>query len=294
MQQSLMNAAGWAKKLDHVQKLARVPVLTHIVMGSFTIEPRAGNTGGTNFYALPDGNAVNSLALPNDGIPYLRRYGHEMVELIERAGKKAVLSIAGFAPSEFGVLAKVAQDIGAITEINPGCPNAKDPGTHYEIISYNFFDLERTLQVVCHEATPAHPTWLKLSPYSNPLDHERAVRVINKFVGRIETVVGCNTFPNISLYHEDGRPCLDVADNYAGGSGLMMKHISLSQCRRYRERLHPSIRIICAGGIRDAQDVRNAARVGCTGFQIGAAFYKGENFRVFEQAAAGLDEPAFA
>jgi len=286
-QLNLMNAAGWAKTVDHVRKLAKVPTITHIVMGSFTVEPRDGNTGGTNFDVGPDGTAVNSLGLPNGGIPYLERHGSEMVTIAQDAGKAPVISIAGFAPSEFGILAKLVEQLGATAELNVGCPNVHDKGSHKEIISYNHFDLERTLQVVCREQTPASHVWIKFSPYSNPLDHEKTVRIANKFAGHI-TVVGCNTFPNVSMYHNSGRPYLDVADNYAGMSGTALKWINLSQCRRYVANLSPGIPVLGVGGIGTAQDVRDYRRIGCAGVQIGAAFFKNENFRIFEEATEGF------
>lgn len=288
----LMNAAGWAKTPEHVRQLARVPTLTHIVMGSFTVEPRQGNTGGTTFAVAPDGAAVNSLGLPNGGIPYLHLHGRQMVQIIKDAGKIPVLSIAGFGPSEFGTLAKVAQDLHCIAEINVGCPNVHDGGKQKGIISYDFFDLERTLQIVCYEETPDNPVWLKLSPYSNPADHASACRVVNKFADKIRAVVGCNTFPNVSIYHTNGRPYLDVADNYAGGSGSMSKWLNLSQCRRYRDNIKAPVEVIGAGGIATAQDLTDYLRVGCAGGQIGAAFFRNENFRIFEEVAEALAEAA--
>jgi len=288
----LMNAAGWAKTVEHVRALAKVPTITHIVMGSFTIQPREGNTGGTNFDTAPDGTAVNSLGLPNGGIPYLKKHGPEMTRIAQDAGKQPVISVAGFGPSEFGTLAKLVQDLGAIAELNVGCPNVHDAGKQKAIISYDWLDLERTLQIVCHEATPGNPTWVKLSPYSNPLDLEKAARIANKFVGSLEALVGCNTFPNVSMYHDDGRPLLNVANNYAGMSGTSMKWISLSQCRKYRELVHEGISILGAGGVSGPRDVADYRRVGCEGVQIGAAFFKSENFRVFEEAASAFAEAA--
>jgi dihydroorotate dehydrogenase (NAD+) catalytic subunit len=286
-----MNAAGWAKTIEHVCKLVKVPTLTHVVMGSFTVEPREGNTGGTNFDVAPDGTAVNSIGLRNDGLPYLKAHGAEMAEMVRRAGKTPVFSIAGFAPSEFGTLAEAVKDIGAMPELNVGCPNVHDHGAQHEIISYNFWDLERTLQIVCREVSPHKTVWIKLSPYANPLDHEKAVRVLNKFAGHI-VVVGCNTFPNVSMYHRNGRPYVDVANNYAGMSGTALKWINLSQCRRYVEKLDKRIPVLGVGGVSEAQDGIDYLRVGCRGVQIGAAFFHGENFRVFEQVAEGFTEAA--
>jgi len=292
----LMNAAGWAKTVEQVRMLAKVPTLTHIVMGSFTVEPREGNTGGTNFNVTPDGTAVNSLGLPNGGMPYLKKHGEEMVKIAREARKRPVISIAGFSPGEYKQLAQVTNDLGVLAEINIGCPNVHDGGHQKEIVSYNFDLLRATITAVV-QATPSSMTWIKPSPYANPMDRDRFVEVVRRY--DFDAIVACNTFANVSIYHEDGRSYLDVADNYAGMSGTALKWINLSQCRYYAQRLR-GISVIGAGGIGSAtrtdgtssatQDVVDYGRVGCSGVQIGAAFFKNENFRVFEEAADAFVE----
>lgn len=282
----LMNAAGWAKKLDHVKKLARVPTTTHIVMGSFTVEPRDGNTGGTNFDITPDGTAVNSLGLPNDGIPYLEKNGREMVRIVRDAGKIPVISIAGFSPEEYRLLAQLVHELGALAELNIGCPNVHDGGHQKEIVSYNFDLLKATLDAT-FRAMPSNEVWVKPSPYANPVDRIRFVGAVKRY--EIAAIVGCNTFPNVSIYHKNGKPFLDVADNYAGMSGTSMKWINLSQCRDYAERIGGTI--IGAGGVSDAQDALDYRLVGCSGVQIGAAFFSSEDLRVFERVAEAIGSP---
>jgi dihydroorotate dehydrogenase len=284
----LMPAAGWCKTVDHVRKLARVPTITHIVMGSFTVEPRAGNNGGTNFDVLPDGTAVNSLGLPNGGLRYLKEHGDEMVKIARDAGKRPVISIAGFSPHEYWTLAKAVNELKVLAELNIGCPNVHDGGHQKEIVSYDSPLLRKTLDAV-FQAMPSNMVWVKPSPYANPTDRERFVEAVQRY--EIDAIVGCNTFPNVSLYHDDGRPLLNVADNYAGMSGTALKPINLSQCRYYAQRL-PGVQVIGAGGIASAKDLADYGRVGCVGGQIGAAFFHGENYRVFEEVAPALAEAA--
>ena len=281
----LMNADGWAKTTERVRQLTKVPTISHIVMGSFTVLPREGNTGGTNFQVAPEGTSVNSLGLPNGGLPYLEQHGEDMVQSVYAAEKIPVISIAGFSPKEYGVMAVKVHALKAIAELNIGCPNVHDGGHQKEIISYDFALLKRTLECV-FEATSG-PVWVKPSPYANPADRERFVNLVKHFDGAIDGIVGCNTFPNVSMYHANARPYLDVANNYAGMAGTALKWINLSQCRFYAESL-PDYEIIGAGGIRTPQDVLDYTFVGCSGGQIGTAFFENENFRVFEEVASAF------
>ena len=69
----LMNAAGWIKTPEAVQEMARSAV-TDITIGSFTIEPREGNPGNNFWYDPASGTSLNSMGLPNQGLPYLEQH----------------------------------------------------------------------------------------------------------------------------------------------------------------------------------------------------------------------------
>jgi len=285
---AFMNAAGWAKTVEQVEKLAKVPTISHVVIGSFTIEAREGNVGGTNFnVSVLDGTSVNSLGLPNGGAAYLDAYGKEMEQIAVENEKIFVVSIAGFSPSEYEQLATIAFENGAhIVEVNAGCPNVHDDGKQKEIVSYNLEMLESILSHIGY-STKGKPLWLKLSPYANPEDRVRVAKLVEQFED-IDAIVVANTFPNISMYHPDGKPFINVANNYGGMAGTALKWINLSQCRHYRELLPDFINIIGVGGISSGQDMYDYLRVGCRGVQVGTSFFWSENFRVFEKITTEL------
>src|SRR3989344_4077186 len=121
---ALMPAAGHIKTVEQVRSIVKVPYLSHIVIGSFTVEPKVGNTGGTAFDVLPDGTSSNSLGLPNKGLPYLNDYLREMVHVVQVADKKIVVSIAGESPEEYTKLVRaIVETRAGIIEVNLGCPN---------------------------------------------------------------------------------------------------------------------------------------------------------------------------
>lgn len=283
-----MSSAGWAKTPEQVAELAKVPYLTHIVIGSFTLKARDGNNGGTNFDTTADGTSVNSLGLPNKGAQWLRKHGPEMVRIAHEAGKEIVLSIAGFSPREYGELALITKEIGVDhVEANVGCPNALDDGQRHEIIAYNFDSLAKTLDSIRESATVS--LWLKVSPYANPLDRVRLVELLKQ--RPVEALVAANTFPNTSIYTDDDppKPLLHVADNYAGLAGTALKWINLSQCRHYGELL-PEVPVIGVGGIETGTDVMHYLHVKCKGVQVGTHFFRNEDPGVFEQIVWGLPE----
>src|SRR3989344_4190402 len=143
-----MNAAGWAKTVEQVELLAKVPLLSHIVVGSFTERPRDGNAGGTNFDVRGDGTSVNSLGLPNKGLPYLQENVGRMRDIADKNGKFLVVSIAGAdSIEEYPALARAVAQSAHVVEINAGCPNVYKGSEQKEIISYNLDLLRQVLKL---------------------------------------------------------------------------------------------------------------------------------------------------
>ena len=137
----LMNAAGMVKTLADVGRIATTPV-THIVVGSVTLEPREGNLGRTEG-ALGAMAYINALGLPNPGLAYYLEHLPQMRTIAQRAGKILRISIAGFSPQEYGELARALVPFGEL-EINLGCPNVYAEGRRKEIMS---FDVDLFLEV---------------------------------------------------------------------------------------------------------------------------------------------------
>lgn len=276
-----MNAAGWAKTVEQVQVLAGVPNLTHIVAGSFTVEPREGNVGGTNFACLEDGTTINALGLPNGGIPYLKENGKLMARIAHHAGKKLVISGAWFSPKEAAMLAETAFEIGAdLFERNDGCPNVFDGGKRKEVASYNTGLMYEANEAVLDAVGYNKPIWVKLSPYETRKEREAVASLYSQSL--IQALVTINTRPG-RLLMSDGTPYITAknTDGNGGIGGTSVRQLAQENAEHFCDLL-PRKHIIGVGGISNAKDVDDRFLAGCTGIQIASSFFKSEDPKVLQ------------
>ncbi len=276
-----MNAAGWAKSVEQIRILAGVPNLTHIVAGSFTVNYREGNTGGTNFVCLDDGTTINALGLPNGGIPYLKSHGKVMTKIVHDAGKKLVVSGAWFSPEEAGILAETSFEIGAdYFERNDGCPNVFDDGKRKEIASYNLELMHEANEAVLYAVGYNEPVWVKLSPYESREEREKVAKLYSESI--VRAIVTCNTRPG-RLLKSDRTPYITAkgTDGNGGIGGTSIKQSAEENARHFC-RLLPKKWIIGVGGIANARDMEERLVVGCAGIQIASAFFWSENPKVLQ------------
>lgn len=268
------NAAGWCKTVDKVHNLAR-SAAEFIVVGSITIEERAGNPGNT--FAIP----LNSLGLPNMGIEKLKEVAPDMILIAHEAGKKIILSIAADTPEKYGKLARIAQDLGFDgIEVNGGCPNVVDGGKRKPIASFDPEATEEILSNVFSYLNSHKSSWFvsyKVSPISNPLQIIEIAEVLTNF--GIDAVVTQNTFPNALLFNEDGTPTIQTPDKtgWAGFAGSAIKPMALGQVNQWRKALDSfdalDIQVWGVGGVETGHDVRDMIRAGASVVQVGTAYF---------------------
>ncbi len=273
-----MAAAGWAKTTEQVRVLTGVPQVTHIVIGSYTVQPREGNTGGETFAVLRDGTSVNARGLPNRGVPYLRAHGREMAQIAHDAGKQLVVSGAWFTPTEAGVLAATAFEIGAdVYEDNCGCPNVWEGGKQKAIPSFDLDLMGEADWVILRATGSGSVIWKKLSPYTNPEERVRVAAYLSE--REPNGVVCCNTLPNARLRGEDGKPLITAegTSGLGGMGGTALFLLALTNAEHFRELLPNNIDVIGCGGIRSGMDVRDYRLIGCVGVQVGTAFFQKES-----------------
>src|SRR3989344_4240020 len=137
LEHPIMNGAcPRCKPLEEVVDLSRTPVAV-VTVGSITVEPRPGNQG--DVYCSARGQfSLNSLGLPNGGIPYYQDNLPHMTNVVRRTGKTLWVSIAGFTPEEYARLATLAVQGGAdAIEINLGCPNVWQGGKQKRIACFD-------------------------------------------------------------------------------------------------------------------------------------------------------------
>ncbi len=274
------NAAGWPKTVAGVAKLARVPLVTHIRAGSFTVRPREERGGGTDFDVLEDGTASNNRNLPNGGIDDVYVLGRAMVRVAHGARKRLIISGAPFSAKDDGLLAKAALEIGADGyESGRSCPN-----TEASIISYDHGFMAECDAAVDETIGLRLDWWRKVSPYANP--HDREIEAEQTFRCTARGIVSCNTFPGARL-RRNGKPIITAtgANGLGGMSGEGLRYIAQVNIEHFCELLGKGKDVIGVGGISRAEHIEWCLSVGCTGVQVGAALFKSEDPKVLQQLA---------
>lgn len=275
LEHPLLNAAGTAKSVAEVERLARSAV-SAVTVGSITVEPRDGNAG--EVFTARDGYAVNALGMPNRGAAFYRDALPEMAALTRDAGKPLIVSVAGFSPDEYATLAALSATAGAdLVELNLGCPNVWDDGSQHRIASFDPELVARTATVAV-AAADGVPVGVKLSPLSDPtLLAEVAGTLVD---AGVRFVVSCNTFPNGLALRPDGRSAIDV--EYGGVSGGAMKPIALGQVGQLRRLLPPTVDLVGVGGVRRGEDIDDFRHAGAVAVGAATLFWTaGEDPRCF-------------
>jgi len=284
MEFHFMNAAGSCKQLADVEKLARSAV-TEITAGSITVEPRPGNSGNV-FWDDGQGASLNSLGLPNGGLPYYREHLLKMAGVAHGGHKKLRVSIAPFSPDEVEPLAQLAAEhmVDSI-EVNLSCPNVWKGKVQKSVVGFDAALSAAYLDLALKSAGVVRPVWAKVPPYSDPSQlaamAEAVTDLDTRYAGRIG-IVACNTFPNGFAFDHGPKPAITPNCGLAGVAGRAMKYIALGQVVQFRALLPPHIPVIGVGGIADGDDLADMLAVGAVGVQVNTAYTaNGENLRVF-------------
>jgi len=265
-----MNAAGTVKSPEQVRGLLGLPVPA-VMMGSFTVEERSGNDGRT-FFTSPVG-ALNSLGLPGPSLDVWTGWVAGAVGPVHDDGKELWVSVAGFNPPEYRILAEAALGAGADTvELNFGCPNVWSDGVQKPIVSLS----PEQSGLVLDEVAPLMPTGrvgVKLSPIFDAPALEQIDRMIVAAGAAFVTAV--NTVPNCFAFDADGRSGVGFGRGLAGMSGPAIKWIGLGQVLQHRECLG-SLPVVGVGGITTGADLGDYLdpRVGASACQLGTSFWQ--------------------
>ncbi len=297
-------AAGMVRTLDAVREACKGSS-THILFGSITDDPRAGNSGQREA-GLPGGAYLNSIGLQNRGILAATELSSlpEILIIGRKAGKTIVPSIAGFNQHQYSVLLGTVTALGfKHIELNLGCPNVRDGGQQKPIISFDTNALRELLSHVVPSAGRGITLYLKLSPYSDPAQLRATARVIagcavdaRAFNTRI-VVVTSNTFPNCLAFQDDGIPIINARTPdgtsviFGGGSGgALFRAIAVGQVRQFVDafsELQVTVPVIGVGGIDSASAAREHLRAGAIGFQVASHVHM-HGIRVIDEIAMGL------
>lgn len=258
LEHPIMNGAGWGcKTLEEIETLARTPV-SAIVVGSVTTEPRTGNPGNV-YYMDPKGHySLNSLGLPNRGSFYYQDNLAAMIRTAHKAGKPLILSIAGFSPGDYGLLAYTLTRHGGLPdmiEINLGCPNVwNNEGQQKPIASYEPEIVRAVLEKVEQSLKVPAYSGVKIAVKISPLPPDLLQKIAGVIAksGIVDVVTATNTLPN--GYAWSGRDTSAITLGLAGIAGPALKPLSMGVVKQLCVLLPPDMDIIAAGGILSGQD----------------------------------------
>ncbi len=266
----LMNAAGMVKRIGDVHPLLRSPV-THVVLGTITVEERLGNPE-PNFWVSPDGtHALNSRGLPGPGSTYYVEHGKTIADTVHNAGKMLVTSITSTQSSnDWRILAGVAAGMGSdVIEINISCPNKWKNGKNETVVAHDPGAVQNIVSLV-GDAAPNTVLWVKLPPYR--FRDEGVCEKILEFLGESEqvgAVVSANTIGGCTPPMVDGAPVISMPT--AGMSGPKMRPWSLSQVHMLRR--HSGLPIIGVGGVNSGEALVQYQKADVAGVQVGTHFF---------------------
>lgn len=291
LEHPVMNAAGVCKTTDDVRILAN-SFASAIIVGSYTLVSREDNEEPRYYEHWEDGvlqYTLNSLGLPNKGLPGMVDNFPAMLMLAHNANKHLLVSIAGFTPDEYGILARRAGELGADgIEVNCGCPNVWRGGRQKQPVSYCFDDLVN----VCFEVKEALvdfdiPWWVKSSPHCSEEGLSSFAKAITYAMAGGVTAV--NTFGIATHLHQNGRAATTPNGGIAGMGGKALKPIGLANVRELRRLLPPDFFIIGCGGITTVNDVFDYMRSGAGAVQVASA-YMAHKQKIFFKLGSGYLE----
>lgn len=269
------NAAGTCKSVADVRRFAQVRDADYVTVGSVTAAELLGNPDPRE-YVGPYEDFVNSIGLKNDGAERYEKHLEQMLLILRAVGKKLRVSVAGFSPEEYVVLARLAVRFADVIELNFGCPNAWKDGKQKRIVSFdltlmaNILDL--TTKALEETGGPMPQIAVKLSPYSDPsMIPDVAALIRERPV--VSSLVLCNTWPNALPLRPDGTKAIS-GKGYGGWSGRPYKPIVLGQIAQFRECLPEEFPITGVGGIWQGLDLRDYENVGANDFQVGSEAYR--------------------
>lgn len=243
-----------------------------VVTKSVGLKSRAGYVNPT--VVQTDFGLINAMGLPNPGIDEFVTEIRQMKTIIS---KPLIVSVYGYSPEEYAVVARRAADAGADgIELNVSCPHVKDTGSEIGQDPQVLAEAVRQVKAVVDK-----PVFVKLSPnVTNIVDIAEAAAK-----GGADVVTAINTVKAMAIDIETAMPILG---NKRGGlSGPAIRPIAIRCVYDIYERV--KIPIIGCGGIMNWRDAVEFLLAGASAVQIGTAVAL-KDPSVFKAIANGIDQ----
>ena len=291
--------SGTAAALHKIAQSSSGAVLTK----SATLVAQTGNPQPRTYHvpvAVDRGDVVvlyspasfNSEGLPNNGIDYYisAETIQETMQDCPDRNKPYIVSLSGkFLADNLEMIRRtvIAANSSTTTkridsiELNLACPNVIGK----PIIAYDVEQMDDILTQVgntlqsLQESEQMHivipPLGVKLPPYIDFDQLERAAAVLNRHHSVVRYVVAINTLGNALVVDDTARmPCIRSNDGYAGLSGPVLKYTALANVRKLRACLRDDIDVVGCGGVTTGRDVYELLLCGATAVQTATTHWK--------------------
>jgi dihydroorotate dehydrogenase len=300
----LINAGGVVKSVEDVRLMAQTAVGA-VLAGSYTLEPRAGNSPNGEtvyFHDTCTGTTYNSLGMPNKGMEAVAAELQEMIDIAHDHGKPFILNFAPVTDNPVGevntlaeILARAkVEELDAI-ELNASCPNVVTPnGGRHELLSHHpklLAEVLFELSDISVNEVPFKDLLVRISPFREKADVGTLTRRLQE-VG-VSAVSAFNTFPGGKPLDKARQPILQVPGGIGGQSGAGMRSAAERQTTWLAE-ANGNFEIIGSNGIIDGRSMKRRLDIGATAVSASTLFYEAENWgravdrvlREYEELAA--------
>jgi dihydroorotate dehydrogenase (fumarate) len=274
LESPLLNAGGVVKTVEDVRQMSQTGVGA-ILVGSITLEPRAGN--GPNgelvyYHDTETGTTYNSIGMPNPGLRAITEVLPEMIQIAHDHGKPFILN---FAPVTSSPVAEVIDAFEILErqglaldgfELNASCPNVVvDGGRRHDILSAHhglFTTVLGEISDIAANEVPIGTVIARIAPFRDVDEEHRLVKAVD---GYVDVIAAFNTFPGGRPKRPDGRDRLDVPNGLGGQSGRGMTGLAEAQTARLmaaRDAQTAAFEVIGSNGIVDAKTMKRRLALG--------------------------------
>lgn len=302
MESPLMNAGGLVKSVKDVRLMAETPVGA-VLAGSYTLEPRVGNSPNGEQVYYHDGITgitYNALGMPNKGLREVAKELPEMIKIAHDNGKPFILNLAPVSTdplSEIVEMGKVLEEAGIDNldgiELNASCPNVvtADGGRH-SLLSHSPGLLQQVafeLSDIGANEVPFGTLLVRISPLLAEEDARKLVISLQQ--SGVNVISAFNGFGGGTPLDEQGNPRLQVPGGIGGKSGSGMSSQAEKQTAwlvAARNDTKANLEIIGSNGVTNAETMKRRLDLGVAA--VGATTLFWESRRWGEAASKLLED----
>ena len=287
-----MIAGGLVKTVEDVRLMAATAVGA-VLAGSFTLEPRAGNSPNGEvvyYHDLSTGGTYNSLGMPNKGLVEVAASLNEMIDIAHDHGKPFILNFAPVTSDPRAEVIRMAKVLSAAKvenldaiELNASCPNVvTEDGSRHELLSYHPSLLGEVLYELSDigvNEVPFETLMVRISPFRQRSDALDLAKVFQETF--TNAVSAFNTFPGGVPLDPAGRQILQVPGGAGGKSGAAMTASAEEQTvwlAEARAHIGADFDIIGSNGVIDGETMKKRLDLGASAVSATTLFWESRSW----------------